>query len=134
MKEAIKDLIFHVQIFWAICSSGNFFQPMFISENHSKFALEDQGYQIAKVDSCKLTVFFVRYIGPLHFMAPINVWENASHGLRCSISVINFLHTIKSILLFEAQNGAGIHGSLVFLMFDASTSIPFKYYVASPVL
>ena len=29
---------------------------MFISDNYLKFALEDWGYQIAKVDSCKLTV------------------------------------------------------------------------------
>ena len=30
---------------------------MFISENYPKLASEDQGYSIAKVVSCKLTVF-----------------------------------------------------------------------------
>jgi len=29
---------------WAIFSIGNFFKPMFISENYPKFASEDRGY------------------------------------------------------------------------------------------
>ena len=31
-----------MQILWAICSSGNFFQPTFISKNYPKFTLEDR--------------------------------------------------------------------------------------------
>ena len=35
---------------------GIFSSQRFISENYLKFASEDWGYKIAKVDSCKLTV------------------------------------------------------------------------------
>ena len=42
-KTIIFEDIFHLQILWAICSSGNFFQPTLISENYPKFASEDRG-------------------------------------------------------------------------------------------
>ena len=35
---------------------------IFKSKNYPKFASEDRGYQIAKVDSCKLTVVFLKNI------------------------------------------------------------------------
>ena len=41
---AKNDLNIHMQILWAICSSGIFFQPMFIGENYLKCASEDPGY------------------------------------------------------------------------------------------
>ena len=43
ISTKVYDPIFHMQILWAICSSGNFFQPMFISENYPIFASEDWG-------------------------------------------------------------------------------------------
>ena len=45
---------FHVQFFLGNLQFWDLFQPMFISENYPKFASEDWGYKIAKVDSCKL--------------------------------------------------------------------------------
>ena len=48
--------LFTCKFFGQFAVLGIFCQPMFISENYSKFTSEDRGYKIAKVDSCKLTV------------------------------------------------------------------------------
>ena len=53
---------------------------MFISENYPKFASDDRGYKIAKVDSCKLTVSkycstnlsLSKFLGTLHLIVNPN--------------------------------------------------------------